>query len=315
MSGRKTQGFSVYIELPNQVKATPTVRNIVNNFDYQGDLVSLRRIHGESNVDYKKRLWDVSVHPAGPLYQGIVNGIARDLGYLRTNAIQIDIKLDSTGQPVAANPRVDILANHVVLYSDWRPDGTAVIDREIRIYQLGDAGYYLNDLVTAINQSSYFSAVLMGSIRPNTISSTIVRETSWNIVQQENVRSDKMLILDNQNIVQGSLIFFEKRIFQTETSGSPSSDGEYVVDYVAGEVESYLQPSGQSYCSYHFNEFPMIVDTVPIQVFTFQDDDFQYELFNQEILDSGEEVNGLPNAEGSEIYHQVFKKNKVFWGE
>lgn len=315
MSGRRLQGFSVYIQLPTQVEATPTVRNIVNNFDYQGDLVSLRRIHGELNIEYKKRLWDVSVHPAGPLYEGVINGIARDLGYLRANAMHIDLKLNSSGQPIAPNPRVDILANRVVLYSDWRPNGIAVIDREIRIYKLGDTGYYLDDLIAAINQSPYFSAVLIGSTRPNTISSTVVRDTSWSVVQQESVRSDKMLILDNQNVIEGSLVFFEKKIFKTEVSGSPSSDGEYVVDYIAGEVESYLQPSGQSYCSYHFNKFPMIVDTIPIQIFTFQDDDFQYELFEHEVLDSGEEINGLPNSEGSEIYHQVFKKTNVFWGE
>jgi hypothetical protein len=315
MSGRKLLGFSVYIELPTQVEGKPTVRNIVNNFDYQGDLVSLRRIHGEDNASYKERMWDVSVHPGGPLYDGIVSGLARELGYLRENAIQIDLKLNSAGIPIAPSPRVDILANRVVLYSDWRPDGTAVIDKEIRTYKLGDPGYYLDDLVASINQSEYFSAALIGSIRPNTISSTMVRVTSNYVIPQEYVRSDKLLILDNQYIVPGSLSFFEKIIFKTEVTGTPSADGEYVVDYITGEVETYLQPSGQSYCSYQYADFPMTVDTVPIQIFTLQDEDFQYELFHHETLDSGEVVNSLPNAEGSEIYHELFRKCEVFWGE
>jgi hypothetical protein len=315
MFGRQLLGFSIYIELPTEIEATPKVRNIANSFDYQGDLVSLSRNQGESNTDYRDRMWDVSVHPGGPLYDGVVSAIARELGMLRKPSLKIELKLGSAGSPIAANPRVDILANRVVLYSDWRPGGTAVIDREIRTYKLGDTGYYLDDLAAAINQSEYFSASLINNIRPNTISSTMVRDTSDLVIQQEYVRSDKLLILENSNIVQGSLIFFEKDIFNTEVSSTPTGEGEYVVDYVNGEVQSYLQPSGQNYCSYHAASFPMTVDTVPVQAFTFQDSDFQYELFQHETLDSGKIQNGLPNAEGSEIYHQLFKETKVFWGK
>jgi len=315
MAGRVLQGFSFYVELPTQVEAAPQVRNIVNNFDYHGDLVSLRRIQGESNVDYRNRLLDVSVHPGGPLYDGIVNSIARDLGLLRVPSLAISLATDSAGDPVAPNPRVDILANRVILYSDWRLNGTAVVDMEIRTYQLTDTGYYLDDLAAAINQSTYFSATLVGTIRPNTLSSTMVRDTSDLVIHQEYVRSDKLLELKKTNIIQDSLLFFEKKIFETEVSVTPAADGEYMVDYVNGEVESYLYPSGQSYCSYHTAQFPMTVDTVPVQIFTFQDTDFQYELFHHETLDSGDVVNALPNAEGSEIYHQLFTETKVFWGE
>jgi len=315
MAGRKLQGFSIYVSLPTQVEATPQVHNVVNNFDYQGDLVSLRRLHGESNIDYKKRLWDVSVHPGGPLYEGVINGIARDLGLLRTPSLKIELKLDSSGSPIASNPRIEILANRVILYSDWRTTGTAVIDREIRTYQLSDTGYYLDDLAVAINASEYFSATLLGSTRPNTISSTLVRGNSNLSIRQEYVHSDKLLVLEHTNIIRESLIFFEKNIFDKEVSAEPTADGQYMVDYINGEVQSYLQPSGQSYCSYHAANFPMTVDTVQIQAFSFQDSDFQYELFHHNVLDSGDIENSLPNGEGSEIYHQLFKRTEVFWGE
>ena len=315
MSGRKLQGFSIYVNLPVQVEGTPSSKNIVNNFDFQGDLVSLRRLQGESNADYKERILDVSVHPGGPLYEGVVNSIARDLGFLREPSILIELKLNSAGNPIAPNPRVNFLANRVVLYSDWRPSGIEVIDREIRTYQKEDPGYYIDDLILAINESEYFSASLIGDIRPNTISSTIVRIDSDIFISKENVRSDKLLILDYTNIIQDSLIFFEKNIFNTEISTTPTADGEFMVDYINGEVEVSLLPSGQGYCSYHAAGFPMTVDTVPIQIFTLQDDDYQYELFYHKTLDSGEVINGLPNAEGSDIYHQLFKETEVFWGK
>jgi len=311
----KLQGFSFYVDLPEEISGTPKVRNILDNFDLQADLVSLRRIDGESNAEYKLRLWDVSVHPGGPLYEGVVNGIAREFGLLRVPAITIDIKMASSGDPIAPSPRVDILANRIVLYSDWRPDGTAVIDKEIRFYQLSDPGYYLDDLAAEINGSECFSATLDADVRPNTISATIVRKTSNLVVPSEHIRGDKLTQLEHSYIVRGSVTFIEKDIFDSEVSGIPSADGEYSVGYSNGEIMSYMLPSGQGYCSYMAADFPMKVDIVPVQVFTLQDDDFQYELFDKKQLDSGELINALPNAEGSEIYHQLFKETEVFWGK
>lgn len=311
----KLQGFSFYVDLPEEIKGTPQVRNIVDNFDLHGDLVSLRRISGESNADYKLRLWDASVHPGGPLYEGVVNGIAREFGLLRVPAITIDIKKASDGSPIALSPRVDILANRVVLYSDWRPDGTAVIDREIRFYQLSDSGYYLDDLATEINKSEYFSAALDAEIRPNTITATIVRKTSNLIVRSEHIRGDKFTQLENSYIVRGSVTFIEKDVFDVEVSGVPAAEGEYSIGYSNGEIMSFVLPSGRGYCAYMAASFPMKVDVVPVQIFTFQDDDFQYELFEKKELDSGELINALPNVEGSEIYHQLFKETEVFWGK
>ena len=61
--------------------------------------------------------------------------------------------------------------------------------------------------------------------------------------------------------------------------------------------------------------FPMEVDYSLIKIYTLQDDDFADELFDMEAIDSGEEVRALPNAEGSEIFHQLFKEANIFWGK
>jgi hypothetical protein len=315
MSGRKDIGFSIYIELPTQVVVTPSVQNIVNNFDLQGDIVTLPRLLGESNVDYKKRIWDVSVHRGGPEYEGVVNNLTRDLGFLRSPALKIELKYTSGGDRAAPNPRVDFLSNRVVLYSDWRPIGTPVIDREIRTYQLGDDGYYLNNLVAKINESPYFSATILSGTRSNTISSTLVRRTSDYFIISQNIRSDKLTKLDFDIIIQDSMSFSETDTFKTEVTGTPSLEGEYKIDYQTGEVLTYNLPSGVGTCSYRTGLFPMEVDISPIQLFTLQDDDFQNELFLKRTLASGEEINALPNTEGAEIFHQVFLDADVFWGQ
>jgi len=315
MTTHKLLGFSFYIELPNEISGKPQVQNITNKFDLHGSLVSLRRITGETNQEYRNRLWDVNVHPSGSLYEGVVNGIARALGMLREQSLYINLKTTSSGEAVALSPRVDFLANRVVLYSDWRPNGIEIIDKEIRTYKLGDPGYYLDDLIMEINESDCFHAELIGAVRPNTISNTLVRTTSNAIVRDEYIRTDKLTQLEHLYIVKDSVTFLEKNIFQTEVENEPEADGEYMIDYRKGEIQCYTLPSGLSSCSYYAAIFPMRVDTVPVQIFTLQDDDFQDELFNKKELDSGVLVNALPNTEGSEIYHQLFKETEVFWGE
>jgi hypothetical protein len=54
--------------------------NIWNCFDEIGLLLGLPRIPGEKNKTYKDRLTDVYAHPADATYQGLVNGVSRELG-------------------------------------------------------------------------------------------------------------------------------------------------------------------------------------------------------------------------------------------
>lgn len=311
----KFQSFVFYITPQTQYSGVPTSKNIVNHFDLIADLISLKRLTGESIVDFKQRMMDVNVHPDSSTYDGVVNGITRALGYTRNKAITISLKLSSGGAPIARNPRVDILANKVVLYSDYRPDGTASIDKTIRIYQTSDTGYFLDDLVVAINTSECFSASIESDIRPNMHSTNLVRGNTDILIQGDPISTDSLTSLSAQYIVEGSLIFDETDIFKTLVTGTPNANGEYSIDRVNGKLYTYNVPQGNFAVSYHGSIFPFEVDYSPIKIYTFQDDNFQYELFRHETLDSEEEVNSLPNTEGSETYHQLYKETKTFWGE
>ena len=67
--------------------------------------------------------------------------------------------------------------------------------------------------------------------------------------------------------------------------------------------------------TYHTALFPMDVDYSLVKIYTLQDDDFVDELFNKKVADSGEELRALPNTEGAEIIHQLFKETNIFWGK
>jgi len=311
----KFQGFSFYVDIPVEYTGKPTSKNVVNHFDLISDIVSLKRLDGETNVDFKQRTMDVAIHPDGGTYDGVINGITRALGYAREHAITITLKLDSAGDPLARNPRVEILANKVILYHDYRADGTQNIDDTIRTFKPEDTGYFLDDLITEINTSVYFSATIIAGMRANMHSTNLLQENSDVYVQGDLIRSDSISYLSQQYLVEDSLVFDEDKPFRTEVLVTPASDGEYKIDRINGRIYVYTIPQGNLGVSYHAANFPFKVDYSPVKIYTLQDDDFQYELFKHETLDSGDETNTLPNQEGSEIFHQLFKETEVFWGE
>lgn len=314
-SGIKSLGIAFYVSVPTEVVVVPEAKNITNNFDLLSSFVSLKRLPGENNTSYKQRIMDVNVHLGGPTYEGNINNITRELGYTRENCILIELKLNSSGDQIAENPRVDILANKVVLYSNYQPNGTETIDKEIRIYNPEDEGYFLSDLVTEINSSNCFSASIYSNVRPNLHSCNLIQKSSYNYVNNDLINSSKKILLSAENIVQESLRFGEEDIFQTEVIVTPSSEGEYLVDYQNGEIETFSLPNGTYEVSYHYNEFPLTVDYSPIQIYSLQDENFKKELFLKETLDSGETVSTLPTSEGSEVIHQLFLETQYLWGE
>jgi hypothetical protein len=307
--------FAITVSSVEQVKMTPVRRAVVNRFDEHGDLLSLDRLPAESNVDFRLRMMDLSVHHGGPHYEGLLNNLARELGVPRQPALTISLAVDSAGAALASSPRVDILASEVVLYSDWKSAEDYTVDTTIGIYDPGDDGYFLNDLATQINLSTYFSATLDADVRPNLHSTNLVRGNSWGRITTDVIGADLATSLSFGNITQDSIWFSEKNIFQTEVVGTPQAEGEYSIDYTQGIVRNYSMPSGEGTCGYWYAQFPMQIDASLIHVYNLQDVNFLKKLFRQETLDSGSDVNALPNTEGAEIFHQLFKETQVMWGE
>jgi len=307
--------FSVTIDKPVSYTFYPEKKVIVNSIDRIGILLGTKRIVDESNADFKKRIWDASVHPSGPAYSGVVNGLTRDFGFLLTEVIKIELKLNSDGSSIALNPRVDMFANRIVLYNDWRSSSFTSIDKEIRIYKEDDEGYYLHGLIDEINKSKYFMATLLDGVRPNLFSTCLKKASSATYVSNEPLVIDRRQTLRYKNIVDGSIVFSDTRTFNTEKFDKITSYGDYLVDYENGVVFSMSLPTEYSSCSYYTNRFPFTIEASPIQVFSINDDNYTTELFKKEILDSEEAVNSLLNEEGTVIYNQVFLNSRSLWGE
>ena len=73
-----------YFNITEIHTVTPTdnikLRTVFNEFDEHGLINGLRRIPGEKNATFKRRILDVFVHRSNSTYRGLVNGITRELG-------------------------------------------------------------------------------------------------------------------------------------------------------------------------------------------------------------------------------------------
>jgi len=314
--GTKTIGFAVSVGAVSEYRGKPQSHSIVNRFDEHGDLYSLDRLPGETNAEFKKRIMDLTLHPGGPHYEGVISNLARELGCPREPALIIDVKRDGSSNAVlASNPRVDILADRVVLYNDWKDYDNFTLDREINFYDLGRDGYYLSGLINEINKSSYFVAAADADVRLKLHSTNLIRGSSFGAITNDTIKADGLTILSMKNIVENSVWFSEKDIFTTEVQGEPSADGEYKIDYDNGYVYVYSLPSGSGVCGYYYSKFPMEVDASLVHIYSLQDENYTKKLFRKESLPSGEEENALPNTEGAEVFHQLFKEAPSLWGE
>jgi len=307
-------GFVVKVKNITQEVIIPTRRNVVNRFDEMGDLLSVDRLPDEDNPSFRERQFDLSVNRGGPDYFGLLNNLARELGCPKFKAITIDLVKGSDGTKTARNPRVDILADRAVLYEDWRPNVDPTIDRIIEFYDHDSAGYYLNNFVAEINESSHFIATIPSGVRPNLHTVNLVKQSSYRTNTSEILFSEEQHKFLFDNIIEDSIVFSESEIFKTQVQTEPSSKGEYYIDYENSYVISYDLPSEEGVCEYYYNRFPLDVEASLIHIYSLQDEDFVKKLFIQEENGSGV-VNALPNTEGSEIYHQLFKETNVFWGK
>lgn len=206
----------------------PTV--IRGPLDEQGSLLNLDRISGENLVDYSKRLRDTFTNRASSTYEGLVNGINRELGLDLKDLIKIDLKHlgegDTSVPGIIVDPTkitVNINYSNLIDGVDVIAIGTKLTDNTqawtpeyLRGYNLNVAGEsyrILDNTVTEVTIEGDLSGL---------VGETYVIEPDW----EENVFSGlglrigdrKYKILENtSNIISisfGNMTEVEGEIYQ-----------------------------------------------------------------------------------------------------
>lgn len=290
------------------------VKNIFNSLDEHGRLVGLPRLKGEKNKNYKQRLLDVGVHKANSSYDGLINGINRDLGLTYYDAMTIDISV-----PVSAGYVPSIVIDHatLTLYKDFYSE---TIDLEIELYDKNktNSARKLSDVVSAILTSTHFTATLVDASKQDEDAIMLIHQDSNQEVFSETIPISNRFFLNNRDIINGTVSFSEIDVFHTKVSTQDlaiMNNGDYNINYETGEITVKSTPSGSGTVSYKYMDIPFSVIASPTVIKDTNDDVFKSRLFDQRMLPNGTKISELPTSEYVSIVEEVMAARALYWGK
>lgn len=285
--------------------------NVPNHFDQMGLLLGLPRLPGEKNPDYRLRLLDVYTRRAGSNLTGLVNGITRELGLDQYDALTI-----STSS--STYPRVIVHDTEIQFYSKWRISTDYVLEGTLDIFSRDSDSYYLDGLISEINDLASFSASLASGIDGHTPSFVLTQTDSRQWQDNEEIKPMHRIHLDNTAIIKGSLKFsYEGRniyVSEKTSEDNVTSAGDYYVDYTNGILYSYSLPSVNITCRYMYDELPLTVSASPVSLFEFGSDRFLDKVFQQVLMPDGTYEDGLPEHEAVDLINELFEAKPMLWG-
>lgn len=289
---------------------TPEQHPIFNEFDQHGLLLGLSRLENEKNAKYKQRLMDVMVHRAGSSYQGLINGITRELGLKIVDVMLIEPVLDINGDPLVPNPGVVFQETKCTLYNDFTTDDVLlVIDR----FEPLGGSFTLATLADTINATGYYTATLLYDANENARSMTIFNQTSIGIVPSEDISGKGLRVrLDNVNLIPGTISVTSPNLIIRKSSPNNLGQGEYYVDEVSGTVFTNQVPADGSLIRYKYRNDSFVVQASPVILHNLQSADFKTKMFEQ--IGNGEPVNGLPTHLGADIINELLSVFPSNWG-
>ena len=274
-------------------------QNVHHPMDDIGTIVGLDRLNEEDVADFRDRVMDVFVNKANASYPGLLNGMNRHLGFIPERTLVME--LASTAL-MENGPRIEINATNVTIYSSWGINITPSVEMTIDIFNDFKSSRhthyarYMGDVVEIINTySSVFTTTLSDTSKLYTLASNLVPLSSVNLQQTELIKTQHHK-LKNNYIVPGSIVFNDYRprnelIFRgsdwdLEDEFTPPSDEEtYWVDYDQGYVTLGIEDPRNISVSYLYNDLPLTVYSMPVELYAFTDQEFQKELY-EDILNA-----------------------------
>lgn len=283
------------------------------SFDDHGLFLSLERLRGENNRDYRQRLLQVFSRRANSAYRGLVNGITRELGLSFYYAIEVNPRTDANGSFIAPDPYIKFDGVYLYLYSDYQ-NGT--LDCTIDRYEPGGAFEHIFRLVNRINLSAYFRAEKETDTDDFANSMVILNQSNRDEVPVEGVPASTKFRTDKYPLCKGTIFFDNSSVFEDEvaTEAAVISKGKYYIDYMEGLITVYsIPPSGTSMW-YKYHKFPFRAIASPVILHDVTNDNFRVKMFGQELQDDGTYAHGLATSLGKDIINELKTVYPMYWG-
>lgn len=303
------------------VPVTDTMKKSVwGPLDEIGLLLDLKRLPGERNHDYRKRLFRVFTRRTDSTYDGLLNGITYELGLEFEDVLTLTFTGSSDLQP-----RVTVQDGILTLYSDYtnEDDYTVIqIDNEPQLNLREDGANELSELVALINSTGSFTAALVEDPPPVNWSYCLVNFDTNVWVNDEKVPSSTRFTLENAPLNEGMFYFGEPKVFKRlrVSEDALTQPGDFYINTTTGEVVTTSLPSGEGTVRYQYRDLPKTLEASPVSIGYIGSRDLQRYFFTQlevRLFDTPLErfINNIPNDEGVEIINELFRASKNYWGK
>jgi hypothetical protein len=296
---------------------TPQSHAIWNEFDKLGLLLGLSRLPDEKNAEYKQRLLDVFVHRSDSTYQGLINGITRELGFSLYEAMTIKPIIKGDGSALAPNPGIVFKDTKCYIYlnvDETEEDPSFTFDR---FDHSGDSFTY-RELIQNIEDTGYFNIELIDGVNENTRSMSIFNQKSIKLISAESINKGGSIIsLENDNLIPESFNLISSNLTERVTVQEELIlSNQYYVDFAAGVVYTTQVPSSDSRVRYKCRNDDFSVMASPVILLNLQSSDIQTKMFEQvAAIDGSDDINGAPTAFGADLINELLSISGIAWGE
>jgi hypothetical protein len=262
----------------------------------------------ESLDDYRRRLLLEARDPSGASEADLIRSTSRKVGFFEEEVMKIDLILDGNGDPVAADPFLEITASYLRAYSDY---AAGTVDVEVDFTDKSD-GYFIQDVNAAFASSTFFSVSDYDTSYDEKWSELLRFSNSQKLKRITRLEKKYMNSLDC-NYVR-SYTFSDDIAFVNEQASTAAltADGDYYVDTTNGVVFSYTIQSGFATISYQ--DFPFSVRYSPVRLSPMIESDARHLAFDTVLGDVGTSEQSIPNSRGAYLYNQIFKAHSTGWG-
>jgi len=289
---------------------TPQRISLSVGLDETGLGLSLFRLDGESLEDYRRRLLLEARDPSGPTEIQLINSVNRYLGQFEIPIFEIDVIRNSTGEPIASDPYIEVTSTHFRIYSDYSSGSP---DIELNLVDRSDA-YFLEAIYTAFVGNTDFTISTLDTDYEYKKSAFLKYGNNNRFIHTELLgksRANKLKYELIQEIYPQAELLFKTEVATRE---SIAAEGEFYIDYINGVVYTYDFARG--FIAYSYRKFPYRLHWQPVRVWPYNNEDKKYLYYNELISDTtGLGENTLLNSEGARIANMVLAVHPLNWGK
>ena len=310
--------MSIYTGEPQSV-------NIGTPIDWISDLIDLHRLPGETLADFKLRVLDNYIHPANSSYNGLYNGMSRELGEdAYTGGIVIDLeRID--GVPLLDKDTV-IEINARGLWQGTQPlsqefiqDGLWDLDTELTFdFHSRTDSFFLVDLLANLNASTGLEAIKWGTASDWDKARNLKQVSSFRYFDKS-LKQNKLQTfydeLDVGNWIRSVQWSSDTGIFrQIANLADLAGCEEYFLEPFERTVHTFVAPpTGRVRVFY--SDFPLIVPISTVGIRALRDH-HTMNLYTEQITNElGDLVDGIPTVQGADFVNELFSVVPMYWGE